>query len=275
MGPGNFLSKFLGDLNGSHHDFGTVTGGSSINTSNSGIQDSLISQYNGKFDMLLGIGKGTTFSGYTESFPQSLEEYLISTLSPESISDPLRSKSIPLKDLAAIQDNDCFTITSLWVEVATVYLHEGLLQDAEAALNQAYVGNEVFAPIFGTFGLIEEARAASQDSRGDENRNLTEPERLVSVEDFYRKGLSISDQDEICLLGLSRVLIRSNDPSKLFESECLVRKLIQLDPSNPEAWSILAQCCSRTGRFEEAMGYFDSALKKEIISPLRSIRSIY
>lgn len=265
MGPGNFLSKFLGDLNGSIYDFEAVANGS-INTSSSGRGPN--SQYTGKLDMFMGLGKGTTFSGYTESFPKSLEEYLVSSLSLESTDHPLMAKSIPLKDLSAIRGNDNFTITSLWVEVARVYLHEGHLQDAEAALNQAFLGNEVFAPIFGTFGLIEEA---SVNSRGEK---ITDQLNDPDPEDFYRKGLSINDQDETCLLGLSRVLIRSNDPSKLFESECLIRKLIQIDPSNPEAWSILAQCCSGTGRIEEAMRYFDSALKKEIISPLRSIRSI-
>lgn len=271
MGPGNFLSKFLGDLNGSIYDFETVAGGS-INTSNSGGGGGSNSQYNGKLDIFMGLGKGTTFSGYTESFPKSLEEYLISTLTPDATDHPLIAKSIPLKDLAAIRGNDNFTITSLWVEVARVYLHEGHLQDAEAALNQAFLGNEVFAPIFGTFGLIDESRVKKGDknNRSDKITDLNDP----APEEFYRKGLSINDQDETCLLGLSRVLVRSNDPSKLFESECHIRKLIQKDPSNPEAWSILAQCCSGTGRIAEAMGYFDSALKKEIISPLRSIRSI-
>lgn len=163
-------------------------------------------------------------------------------------------------------------ITSLWVEVARVYLHEGHLQDAEAALNQAYMGNEVFSPIFGTFGLIEEARETRGDIKFKENDELRV--NSSTAEDFYRKGLSIKNTDEVCLLGSSRVMIKSNNPSKIFESETLIRKLIQLDPSNSEAWSILAQCCSASGRIEEAMKYFDIALKKEIISPLRSIRSI-
>ena len=222
-----------------------------------------------KLDILMGLGKWTTFAGYTESFPKSLEEYSVGQGHDEEDVLGVIPKTIPLKDLKALRGNDTFTITSLWVEVARVYLHEGHLQDAEAALNQAYMGNEVFAPIFGTFGLIEEARDST------ESRNSINPDNsCVTAEDFYRKGLSINGQDEICLLGLSRVLIRSNDPSKLFESECLIRKLIQLDPSNSEAWSILAQCCSGTGRFEEAMKYFDVALKKETIAPLRSIRMI-
>ena len=256
----------MGDLNGSIHDFGTVTGGSSVNTSiNSATDDPT----HPKLDILMGLGKWTTFSGYTESFPKSLEEYSVGQGHDEEDVLGVIPKTIPLKDLKALRGNDTFTITSLWVEVARVYLHEGHLQDAEAALNQAYMGNEVFAPIFGTFGLIEEARDST------ESRNSINPDNsCVTAEDFYRKGLSINGQDEICLLGLSRVLIRSNDPSKLFESECLIRKLIQLDPSNSEAWSILAQCCSGTGRFEEAMKYFDVALKKETIAPLRSIRMI-
>ena len=242
-----------------------------MSNSGSGATGDSLNVGTGKLDILMGLGKGTTFSGYTESFPKSLEEYLTSTLIPEEDILGILPKTIALKDLKVIRGGDNFTITSLWIEVARVYLHEGHLQDAEAALNQAYISNEVFAPIFGTFGLIEEARGFSPEQINNLNNDL---DHVISAEEFYRKGLSINEHDETCLLGLSRVLIRSSDPSKLFESECLIRKLIQIDPSNSEAWSILAQCCSGTGRIEEAMKYFDSALKKEIVSPLRSIRSI-
>ena len=253
----------MGDLN----DFGQA------NAAYDNSESSNYSKTSGNFalDILMGTGKSTTFTGYTESFPLSLEEYFLKDRDRDGTL--LLPKAIPLKDLKEIQSTTNHTyssssrnrsnnnsLTSLWIEVARVYLHEGLLQDAEAAVNQAYLCNEIFAPIFGSFGLIEEARGGL--------------ENIVEAETFFRKGISIDSNDEICLLGLSRVLILSKDPSKLFECECLVRRLIEKDPSIAEAWSILAQCCSGTNRNTEALKYFEVALKRESQCPLRSFRSL-
>lgn len=258
LGPGNFLSKFLGDLNDfghRHNNQSIISGGSSEATLNNN-NNSLA------FESLYGMmGKSTTFQEYTESFPLSLEEYLLK----DQDGCLLIPNIISLKDLKSIRGSSIqkHSNTSIWIEVARVYLREGLLQDAEAAVNQAYQCTEIFAPIFGTFGLIEESKTYTYNTRAD-----------VDAESFYRKGLSIDCEDECCLLGLSRVLIKSNDPSKLFESETLSRRLIQKDPSVSEAWSILAQCCGGSGRNEEALKYFEIALEREAQCPLRSIRSI-
>lgn len=206
------------------------------------------------------MNKSSTFQEYTESFPLNLEEYLLKTQEDGISSGLLLSKVISIKDLKKLKDSSSSsysTFCAIWIEVARVYLQEGLLQDAEAAVNQAYLCNEIFAPIFGTFGLIEEARNSFSEA-----------------EKFYRKGLSMDQDDEICLLGLSRVLLNSRDPSKLFECESLSRRLIQKDPSVADAWNILAQCCGGTGRHEEALKYFETALTRESQCPLRSIRSI-
>lgn len=236
----------MGDLNGSLYDLSCDAGSGSGSVSN----------YNGNslnLDILMGTGKFATFQEYTESFPSSLNEFLASK---SSESDGI-TRVMPLEDLKVINNPTVNNMTLLWIEVAKVYLQEGLLTDAEAAVSQAYQNNEIFSPIFGTFALI-----------GESKNSLTEAEQ------FYRKGLSIDEGDETCLLGLSRVNLRSNDPSKIFEAESLIRRLIIKDPFIAEAWSILAQCCSQTGRIDAALNYFEIALRRESSTTLRSIRSI-
>ena len=251
MGPGNFLSKFLGDLNGSIYDLSCDYG--SGNGSGSG---SNYPNYHGNslnLDILTGMQKLTTFQEYTEYFPLTLDEFL----SSKNCESEGVINVIPLEDLKDLKDDSNNNITLLWIEVAKVYLQEGLLQDAEAAVSQAYQSNEIFSPIFATFALIEEAKNSFEEA-----------------EKFYRKGLSIDSDDESCLLGLSRVHLRSKNPSKIFEAESLIHRLIRIDPNIAESWSILAQCCFQTGRNEDALKYFEIALKKESTAPLRSIRSI-
>ena len=250
MGPGNFLSKFLGDLNGSIYDLSCDYG--SGNGSGSG---SNYPNYHGNslnLDILTGMQKLTTFQEYTEYFPLTLDEFL----SSKNCESEGVINVIPLEDLKDLKDDSNNNITLLWIEVAKVYLQEGLLQDAEAAVSQAYQSNEIFSPIFATFALIEEAKNSFEEA-----------------EKFYRKGLSIDSDDESCLLGLSRVHLRSKNPSKIFEAESLIHRLIRIDPNIAESWSILAQCCFQTGRNEDALKYFEIALKKESTAPLRSIRS--
>jgi len=251
LGPGNFLSKFLGDLNGSIYDLSCDYG--SGNGSGSG---SNYPNYHGNslnLDILTGMQKLTTFQEYTEYFPLTLDEFL----SSKNCESEGVINVIPLEDLKDLKDDSNNNITLLWIEVAKVYLQEGLLQDAEAAVSQAYQSNEIFSPIFATFALIEEAKNSFEEA-----------------EKFYRKGLSIDSEDETCLLGLSRVHLRSKNPSKIFEAESLIHRLIRIDPNIAESWSILAQCCFQTGRNEDALKYFEIALKKESTAPLRSIRSI-
>lgn len=246
MGPGSFLSKFLGDLNGSIYDL-SCEGDSEIGSGTNYHRNSL------NLDILTGTGKLTTFQEYTESFPSTLNEFLLKkACDSEGV-----TRVLPLEDLKVITNNNSNNITLLWIEVAKVYLQEGLLQDAEAAVSQAYQSNEIFSPIFAAFASIEESKGF-----------------FGEAEEFYRKGLSIDSEDESCLLGLSRVHLRSQNPSKVFEAESMIHKLIRRDPNIAEAWSILAQCCSLTGRNEEALKYFEIALKKESTTPLRSIRSI-
>lgn len=241
MGPGNFLSKFLGDL----------SGGSGLYGSGDKSSSSVVSGNNqGNLDVLLELEKSLTFSEYTEAFPSSLKEFL-------SSKTVFGDSNLPAEDCLAISsDSTSSNLTALWIEVARVYLQEGLLQDAEAAVNQAFMGNEIYSPIFGAFGLIEEHRSNEAEA-----------------EVFYRKGLAVDEFDETCLLGLARVLLKNNS-SKSFESERLARIAIQRDPSNAEAWSLLAQTCSRAGRTQEALKYFEIALKKESQKALRSTRSI-
>lgn len=245
LGPGTFLSKFLGDLNGGFYGdckSGSVCSGSNVECN-----------FNDNFDILLGNGKSSTFIEYSEAFPSSLNEFLSSKTG-------FGDSNLLVEDKIALSSTGASTITALWIEVAKVYLQEGFLQDAEAAVNQAFLGNEIYSPIFGTFGLIEEHRKHDKE-------NMTEM--------FYRKGLSIDEVDETCLLGLSRILLlKKGDESKIFESERLARDLIQKDPSVAEAWSLLAQCCSGSGRSEEASKYFEIALQKDSKRTLRSIRSI-
>lgn len=246
LGPGNFLSKFLGDLNGSIYDLSCNYGSGSGSGSN----------YNGNslnLDILTGMEKLSTFQEYTESFPMTLNEFL----SSKNCESEGVINVIPLEDLKVITNSNNNNITLLWIEVAKVYLQEGLLQDAEAAVSQAYQSNEIFSPIFATFALIEEAENSFEEA-----------------EKFYRKGLLIDSEDETCLLGLARVHLRSQNPGKLFEAESLIRRLLRIDPNIAEAWSILAQCCFQTGRNEDALKFFEIALKKESNAPLRSIRSI-
>lgn len=252
MGPGNFLSKFLGDLNSNNgnDDIGGFDGSIGSNDNNS--LDYMCSENNtiGKRDFYLdfSMGKVNTFQAYTEAFPRTLKEFLYDRGDSVSI-----SSVIPCEDLKVLQSNSRNALTSLWIEVSRVYMREGLLEDSEAAVNQAYQTDEIYAPIFGSFGLIEEIRGGN------------------AVE-FYRKGLSIDAEDEICLLGLARINLK--EPEKIFESERLVRKLIQKDPNVAEAWGILGQCCALSGRNDVAKEYFEIALQKELYSPLRSIRSI-
>jgi tetratricopeptide (TPR) repeat protein len=249
LGPGNFLSKFLGDLNGSIYDL-------SCDYGSGGGSGSCESNYRGNslnLDIFTGMEKLATFQEYTESFPLTLNEFLSSkNCECEGVINV-----IPLEDLKVISNGNSNNMALLWIEVAKVYLQEGLLQDSEAALSQAYQNNEIFAPIFAAFALIEEAKNSFDEA-----------------EKFYRKGLSIDSEDETCLLGLARVHLRSQNPSKLFESESMIHRLLRIDPNIAEAWSILAQCCFQTGRNEDALKYFEIALKKESTAPLRSIRSI-
>lgn len=261
MGPGNFLSKFLGDQNGSIYEYEGTTNSLFIN------------------ENLMTL---TTFQEYTQSFPSTLDEYLIGKNEDFGGIGTFLRGSIDIKDLKKIffdrmMKGNCgivgggsgsavnFVTSSLWIEVSRVYLHEGLLQDAQSAVNQAYQTNEIFAPIFGAFGLIEEAHG---------NFNFTSDLIAGGAESFYRKGLSIDFEDEICLMGLSRLLIKSKSPKNLFEAEILIRRLIQKDHLISEAWSLLAQCCGGTERQEEALKYFKLALKKESKTPLRSFRSL-
>jgi Tfp pilus assembly protein PilF len=215
----------------------------------------------------------TTFQEYTETFPATLNEYLVGRAIEDSSTPILGSMyAMPIEDLKAIYLNNSGqdlifrasrfastrTTSLLWIEVALVYLNEGLLQDADAALNQAFLTTEVFSAIFAAFGLIEEAKMS-----------------LSSAQKFYRKGLSIDFEDEACLLGLARVLMAQNASSgAVFEAETLIRRLLKIDPAIPEAWSILARCCHETGRIVEASSHFERALKKETMAPLRSIRSL-
>ena len=238
----------MGDLNGSIYDLSCDYG--------SGNGSGNASNYHGNslnLDILTGMEKLTTFQEYTDAFPLTLNEFL----SSKNCESDGVINVIPLEDLKDLKDGSNNNITLLWIEVAKVYLQEGLLQDAEAAVSQAYQSNEIFSPIFATFALIEEAKNSFEEA-----------------EKFYRKGLSIDSDDESCLLGLSRVHLRSKNPSKIFEAESLIHRLIRIDPNIAESWSILAQCCFQTGRNEDALKYFEIALKKESTAPLRSIRSI-
>ena len=232
----------MGDLNGSIYGLSCDYG--SGGCSNGSDKESPLN---------MDTEKMTTFQEFTESFPLTMEEFLLM----KNCDNQDVIKVIPLEDLKVITINSSYNITLLWIEVAKVYLQEGLFQDAEAAVSQAYQSNEIFAPIFAAFALIEEA-----------GKSLSEAEK------FYRKGLSIDSKDETCLLGLARVHLKSQNLSKIFEAESLIHQLLRIDPNIAEGWSILAQCCSQTGRNEDALKYFEIALRKESCSPLRSIKSI-
>lgn len=233
FGPGSFLSKFLGNDQGSFFEFEAAFANDAA--------------------------KQTSFAELTSAFPASVAEYLA-----RKNNDGI---DIPHDVLTA---SDCLQIASvrafkgaqnanqlpsiLWLEVAQVYLQEGLLADAEAATSQSIKNNEIFSAALGLFGKIEEAR-------GDSDAAIS----------FYRRGLAIDNGDALCLLGAARIQLQRN---MLVEAEKLARFFLDLDSSNPEAWSIVAQACARTGRQSEAEECFGKALQLEVVRPLRSYNII-
>lgn len=202
-------------------------------------------------------GKISSFSEYAQAFPAGPRGYLASKALTDAEFIP--KNCLTTEDAIKLAEDRVLTgvssgpsnvlATTLWLEVASIYLHEGLLDDAEASCLQALRNNEVFVPIFATFGRIEEARG--------------NPEAAIT---FYRRGISIDPEDLNCLLGLIR-LLRDTTP---FEAENHARSLLNLDPELCEAWSHLGMICARTGREAEAQLCFEKAMKSERQIPLRS-----
>ena len=203
--------------------------------------------------------KQTSFSELTAAFPASVNEYLARKGNdgvdiPADVLTP--SDCLHLANSRAFKGflgaNQLSSL--LWIEVAQVYLQEGLLADAEAATSQSLKNNEIFAPALGLFGKIEEARGALEAA-------------LV----FYRRGLAIDSSDSTCLLGVARGQLQNG---AVIEAEKYARRFLESDASSAEAWSIVAQCSAQTGRHAESEECFKKALRLETIQPLRSYKII-
>ena len=233
FGPGSFLSKFLGNEQGSFFEFEAA--------------------------FASDTAKQTSFAEFTAAFPASVTEYLARKGNdgvdiPRDIMTP--NDCLKLANVRAAKGTSGVNQLSslLWLEVAQVYLQEGLLIDAEAATSQAIKNNEIFAPALGLFGRIEEAR-----------------NNFDAALSFYRRGLAIDSDDSICLLGAARVQLHR----KVFiESEKFARRALEFDASIAEAWSIVAQNCAQSGRQDESERCFERALQQELIQPLRSYKII-
>jgi len=237
FGPGSFLSKFLGDQ-GSMYEF--------------------------EASMLNSEGKMTSFAEYSDAFPVSTADYVVSKANdgyaiPRHVLEARDLRELQLgRALRGLSQSSSLNLVAsmLWLEVAHVYLHEGLVADAEAATLQSFRTNEVHAPNFAAFGLIEEARARPEEA-----------------EVFYRRGLTVDGDDFGCLIGLARVLLGKPSLScAVFEAESYIRRLLQLDASIAEAWSLLGQACARTDRHAEAGSHLQRALIHDSATPLRSFR---
>lgn len=112
--------------------------------------------------------KQTSFAELAADFPASIPEYLArkandgvdipaDILSPQDLNSLVNLRafksSTSTGSLASSQLSSL-----LWLEVAQIYLQEGLLADAEAACSQSLKCNEIYAPAMGIFGKIEEIR---------------------------------------------------------------------------------------------------------------------
>ncbi len=204
--------------------------------------------------------KHTSFAELTSVFPLTVAEYLARKANdgvdiPSEILTP--TDCLQLSNSRAFKGSPGANQLSslLWLEVAQIYLQESLLADAEAATSQSIKNNEIFAPALGSFGRIEEVRGAWEAA-------------LV----FYRRGLAIDANDSTCLLGAARVQLRNK--ATVMEAEKFARRLLELDVSSAEAWSIVAQVCAQTGRQSESEECFTKALQLETIQPLRAYKII-
>lgn len=209
--------------------------------------------------------KITSFAEYTQAFPASVDEY-VSAKNNDGY--PIPRSVLTLADQRELafdrviggmsQTPSNVLASSLWLEVSRVYLQEGLFADAEAAASQAHKNNEVFAPIFATFGLVDEAQG-----------------RIDSAIVFYRRGLRVDGEDVECLLGLARCLLHAKMADEhIFEAESSLRRILVLDRSRAETWSLLGRICARTGRIREAQMHFERAMSLETCCPLRSYRML-
>lgn len=229
------MSKFLGNDQGSFYEFEAA--------------------------FLNESAKQTSFSELASAFPASIPEYLarkandgvdipVEILSPEDLNHLANWRAF--KNSSSTGSLPSSRLSSLlWLEVAQIYLQEGLFTDAEAACSQSLKCNEIYAPAMGIFGKIEEFRGNGEAALS-----------------FYRRGLVIDGKDEICLLGAGRLLAGSA------EGEMFIRRLLEVDDGLAEAWSLLANQCAQTDRNEEAEACFQRALSLEMNQPLRSYRII-
>lgn len=241
--PGSsFLSKFLGEF------------GSAEDAENFHLNDQI---------------KSTSLSEYTQQFPASIGDYIVSksndgyAIHPkilsfadvQSIGELRRVRGF---DSGILGNNLC---SILWLEVAKIYVQEGLFTNADAAVNQALKGNELFAPVYGVFGLIEE-------SRGGFTEAIT----------FYRRGISIDPHETSCLIGLARCLLASASSAtreNLFEAE---RHLLAASHNGgkliPSICALLASLYAQSDRPQEAKDAFLKSMEIEAKTPLRPYSTV-